>query len=345
VRDAPLPDAFRLDAWRTLADSLPHPFADPYWAATWWSHFGSGSLPLVLVAERDSADVAVVAMHVPAAGRTLELFGGADLTDYLGPVCGEELKGDLAVALAGWILGADAFERIDFRFMPPACRFTTGLGDALEAAGAEVSLVDDGVVAKLALAPSWSEQLARLPSKQRHEIGRKRRRFEAATGSPPLIRRSDRVSLPSDIETFVALHRLSPGRKAEFFTAQVADFFAAMARECMRRGELALEFLEVAGRPLAATVSIERGDRKLLYNMAYDPGARQLSPGVVLVAELIGDAIERGFGVFDLLRGDEEYKRRLGAEMLPLLRLRAALPERRRAGDQSSRRRNASARA
>jgi CelD/BcsL family acetyltransferase involved in cellulose biosynthesis len=351
MRVAPLSEALRSDTWRSLGGSMSHPFGEPRWAANWWACFGSGSLPLVLIAERDLADIAVVPMHVPAGGRTLELFGGAEVTDYLGPVCDEELMRDVAAGLARWTLDAAAtvFERFDFRFMPPACRFATGLGEALEAGGAEVSLVDDGVVSKLVLASSWQEQLGRMPAKQRHEIGRKRRRFEVVTGASPLVRRSDPDSLLEDIERFVALHRLSRGRKARFFTPGVTRFFTEMARGCMRQGEFALEFLEVAGRPLAATVSFERGPEKFLYNMAYDPEAGSVSPGIVLVAELIRDAIERGFGVFDLLRGDEEYKRRLGAEMLPLFRLKADVPARRRGsrrtGGQSPTRRNASPRA
>jgi CelD/BcsL family acetyltransferase involved in cellulose biosynthesis len=327
-RIAPLSEAFLSDTWKSLGDLMPHPFGDAHWAAAWWRSFGSGTLALVLVAERDLADVAVVPMCVPAGSRTIELFGGAEVTDYLGPVCEEALRHDVAVALARWAFDASPalFERLDFRFMPPGCRFAEGLGEALQAGGAEVRLASDGVVSKLALASSWQEQLCRMSAKQGHEIGRKLRRFEAATGARPIVRRSSAASLGGDIEKFVALHRLSRGRKAKFFTPQVTGFFTAIAQGYIAREELAMEFLEVDGRPLAATASFERGREKLLYNMAYEPEARHLSPGIVLIAELIRDAIERGFGVFDLLRGDEEYKRRLGAEMLPLLRLEARLP-------------------
>jgi CelD/BcsL family acetyltransferase involved in cellulose biosynthesis len=39
-----------------------------------------------------------------------------------------------------------------------------------------------------------------------------------------------------------------------------------------------------------------------------------LSAGIVLVARMIEDAVGRGYTEFDFLRGDEQYKYRLGAK-------------------------------
>ena len=39
---------------------------------------------------------------------------------------------------------------------------------------------------------------------------------------------------------------------------------------------------------------------------------------MVLLATLIRSAIERNLGVFDFLKGDEQYKYRMGAEARPL---------------------------
>jgi CelD/BcsL family acetyltransferase involved in cellulose biosynthesis len=41
---------------------------------------------------------------------------------------------------------------------------------------------------------------------------------------------------------------------------------------------------------------------------------------------LIEDQIRRGAEVFDFLKGDEQYKFRLGAEKRPLFRLQGRLP-------------------
>jgi CelD/BcsL family acetyltransferase involved in cellulose biosynthesis len=59
-----------------------------------------------------------------------------------------------------------------------------------------------------------------------------------------------------------------------------------------------------------------------LYNSAFEMEARRLSPGLILVSQQIEEAIERGFEVFDFLRGPERYKYQLGAEAVPLNNVR-----------------------
>ena len=76
-----------------------------------------------------------------------------------------------------------------------------------------------------------------------------------------------------------------------------------------------------AARLGAAVVSRVRGRRRWrafsasstagsvgLYNSGFDPAHAELAPGIVLLAHVIRDAIERGVPVFDFLRGEEPYK-------------------------------------
>ena len=58
----------------------------------------------------------------------------------------------------------------------------------------------------------------------------------------------------------------------------------------------------------AAFVTIEWDGRVGLYNSGFAPERAALSPGVVLLAHLIRDAIERRCQKFDFLRGEERYK-------------------------------------
>jgi CelD/BcsL family acetyltransferase involved in cellulose biosynthesis len=45
-----------------------------------------------------------------------------------------------------------------------------------------------------------------------------------------------------------------------------------------------------------------------LYNSGFDPAHARLAPGIVLLAHVIMDAIDRRVPVFDFLRGEEPYK-------------------------------------
>jgi CelD/BcsL family acetyltransferase involved in cellulose biosynthesis len=321
---------------------MPHPFGDPDWAATWWTHFGTGLRLQILRLRRRSRDVAIIPLCATGrAGATLELLGGVDLTDYLGPVCERALEAESANTVARWLLSGDAgCDTLDLRFLSSGSKFAPVLAETLRAAGATVAVEDDGIVATLALARSWSQQLGLLTAKQRHEIRRKQRRFEELTGGKPAVRRSDARSIDADLETFISLHRRSRGPKGRFIVPAVASFFRDVAMRYLARDELALEFLEVDSCPLAATFGFVRDGQRFLYNMAYDPEHARLSPGIILLCELMRRATDSGARTFDLLRGDEEYKRRLGAHMEPLLRLRAVLPD-----PQSRIRRNVSPRA
>ena len=72
---------------------------------------------------------------------------------------------------------------------------------------------------------------------------------------------------------------------------------------------------------VAGCVEFDDGDTVYYYNAGVDPGARELSPGVVMVAELVRRALALGRRRIDFLRGDEGYKYEWGAEDRPIQRL------------------------
>jgi CelD/BcsL family acetyltransferase involved in cellulose biosynthesis len=132
------------------------------------------------------------------------------------------------------------------------------------------------------------------------------------------LRQVDRDDLTSAVDTFVSLHRTSPGDKGEFFDRPgMKEFFHALVGEFGPEGEARIHELLIDGRPAAMTVSLvhARADAAEwgLYNSSYDQDHAALSPGMVLVAELIRIAAEEGCDTFDLLRGAEPYKYRFGA--------------------------------
>ena len=62
-------------------------------------------------------------------------------------------------------------------------------------------------------------------------------------------------------------------------------------------------------------------DNVYYYNAGVDPDARELSPGVVMVACYIQRAIEQGKTRLDFMRGNEPYKYAWGAADEPIERL------------------------
>jgi CelD/BcsL family acetyltransferase involved in cellulose biosynthesis len=68
-------------------------------------------------------------------------------------------------------------------------------------------------------------------------------------------------------------------------------------------------------------VTFDDGDSVYYYNAGVEPDARELSPGVVMVACYMQRAIEFGRRRVDFLRGDEPYKYEWGAVDEPIERL------------------------
>ena len=63
---------------------------------------------------------------------------------------------------------------------------------------------------------------------------------------------------------------------------------------------------------MASFLCVEYAGTVGLYNSGFDPEHARLSPGIVLLAHVIRDAIERGVATFDFLRGEEPYKQAFG---------------------------------
>jgi CelD/BcsL family acetyltransferase involved in cellulose biosynthesis len=78
---------------------------------------------------------------------------------------------------------------------------------------------------------------------------------------------------------------------------------------------LQLSFLLINEEPAATYLNFVYGDTVMVYNsglLADKFG--QLSAGIILLANNIRTAIEKGYKVFDFLRGNEIYKFRMGGQ-------------------------------
>jgi CelD/BcsL family acetyltransferase involved in cellulose biosynthesis len=89
---------------------------------------------------------------------------------------------------------------------------------------------------------------------------------------------------------------------------RMEQFFRGALAAFAERGAVRLWFLDTAAGPIASFVTIEWDGTVGLYNSGFAPERAALSPGVVLLAQLIRDAIARGCRRFDFLRGEERYK-------------------------------------
>ncbi len=163
--------------------------------------------------------------------------------------------------------------------------------------------------------------LGLLSKKERHEVRRKIRRAEAAGD----VRMTTSASPLADLDTFIDLHQKKWGDDGLFPDTPGGDesrrFFRNLFRNFGVDGPLKLTLLTVADRVVASGIHFDDGRRIAYYNAGVDPEARDLSPGVVMVARYIEQALADGREEFDFLRGDEPYKYEWGAVDRPIQRI------------------------
>lgn len=251
------------------------------------------------------------ALAVTRTDGIVRLAGDADLTDYH-----TWLGGDVKPAIAELVDGLPPGAEIDFDSLPHPC--AADIADALESNGLRVGIDQHALTAVVPLGAGFEDYLGDIGKKQRHELRRKRRRYEEEVG--PLVHETHR-HVDWAFDEFIRLHRLSGGEKGEFMDPRHERMFRALADTPGWR----LDMLRIPGTDRAAACLLSYSDREglYLYNSAYDPSLASASPGIAIIGTMIETAIEEGLPRFDFLKGDEEYKFRLGAEARPLYRVRA----------------------
>lgn len=320
------PEALDLAEWRELLGRDPerHIFATPEWNRIWWEEFHRDKDLFALTMRRDGELFGVAPLYRKnePERRILRWIGGIDLTDYLGPICSLDDRKDVAETLLRWLAETEiSWDEFDAHNMPAPFGFSEFLAQAAARYGFSFSSEEEETSAVLELPQQFDGYLAALPSKNRHELKRKRRRL-SREHPDATIRRATSETLDEDLRIFVDMHRGAEGMKGHFMRPEIATFFERVARALDELGWLRLDFLEVAGRPLATTFSFEYNGTFYLYNSAFDQQWRHLSPGLVLVSYLIEGSIEVGLERFDMLRGPERYKYQLGAAGVPLHNVR-----------------------
>jgi CelD/BcsL family acetyltransferase involved in cellulose biosynthesis len=267
------------------------PFPQRPFLEALWHHRSNENSELHLEASPTGA------CGVVASEGQVTFAGQSNLADYHAPV-GPDGANAVVAAL-------ERFGGMPFSLDSLPIEAVTPIVEALATVGIETTTSHHEIAAVLSLPSNYEDWLASIGKKQRHEVRRKRRRFEAEFGAIEIERHAKDA-----IAVFCQMHRLSAGEKGQFMTVPMEAYFA----ELLESGGATIHLLLCDGIARAAAFGFETDDGYFYYNSAYDPAAALASPGVVLFSAMIETEIERGAQIFDFLKGDERYKFRHGAE-------------------------------
>jgi len=313
---------------RSTSDCI---FSTWEWQSTWWEAYHSGLLWVITCREDNGQLIGIAPWFVQTTSegeRVIRSIGCVDVTDYVDVIAEPERLSDVLEAFAAHLVEQRTlFDRINLCNIPEKSPTLQVFPDILRQFGLDAELVFQEVCPVIELPDEWEKYLEALDKKQRHEIRRKIRRAEAEAGQLEWYIVGSNHELAHELECFLSLMASSHPEKATFLrNPQNLAFFRKITPLAYEKGWLQLAFLVINGENSAAYLNFDYNGCILVYNSGLLPEYNaHLSPGNVLLAYLIENAIINRRTVFDFLRGNEVYKYRMGAKDTQVFKLKAQL--------------------
>jgi CelD/BcsL family acetyltransferase involved in cellulose biosynthesis len=301
-------DGALVDRWRQLAELRENPFLTPEWFGAWLST-DRPERPFVLLWRRDGELHGVLPLVDAGKGRLR--FAGARRGDWFTPACAvadEAEMGRDCAELLGWERSAWSSLRLD------RIDATSAWPQALWGSGSPLSPARprrDDVLPFVELGDGYEAYLAGRSRNFRSQLNRRRRKLERDHG---LVFRltKDPARLDGDFDAFLRLHEERwderGGSSSGDLSAQL--FQRRFAAAALERGWLRLWIAEANGEPAAAWYGWRLGSRYCYALSGFERRYEPLSIGTVLLAHTIEQAAAEGATLYDLMWGDEDYKRR-----------------------------------
>lgn len=288
------------------------------WQRVWWRHLQRGDLSIATIRDDEGVlrGIAPWAIETHLGQRIVYTIGCIDVTDYLDIIITPGYQDEVLAALLDFMLSSEAppWDVMDLCNFPEDSSTLPLLPLLAEARGLEARVRQQEVCPLIALPSNFDEYLSLLDKKQRHEMRRKLRRAQAQGVDWYIVGQED--DLEAEIEAYLTLMAKSTPDKAAFLEMPGhRPFFKEMGELMFAQGHLQLCFLTVNGERAAALWNFIYRGRLMVYNSGLDPFSfPNLSAGVVLSGLTIQYAIEQGVEKYDFLRGNEDYKYRLGGQ-------------------------------
>jgi CelD/BcsL family acetyltransferase involved in cellulose biosynthesis len=317
-------------AWNALAEQsiADTPFSRHEYLRQWWQTLGGGewkTADLLLVSAAENGRLVGIAPLFIAdydGRQALMLIGSIEISDYLDLIVREA---DLPRFLSGLLdflasSLAESWSALDWYNLPDNSPTLAALKADSARRGWTCHEEVYRPTPRISLSGSFEDYLSRLDKKQRHEIRRKMRRA-AESGRVHFYVVDKGADIEPGLESFFHLMVQDPN-KARFLTGAMREQMSSSIRAAHEHGYLWLAFLEVDGIKAAATLCFDYRNKLWGYNSGVSFDFKDLSPGWVIMGHDIQWCCENGRYEFDFMRGDEEYKYRMGGVNRYVMRIR-----------------------
>ncbi len=316
----PLQNGSFLEEWDSLARlSSSGIFATAEWHMAVQAGYANRGQPLVVTMREDGRLLGVAPFRL--CGRLLfrdaTLLGmgegGYGIADYAGLLAAPRREHDVAEAVVAWLRERRDWDILDLQQLPDG-PLTDALLQAISQTGLRSLVRRQNICHVIPLPASWAEYQAGLSANTRQWLTRRPRKAERELGAQVEPVDADRL-----VDEYATMRRFQAQRfggqpaALERRLTTVIKTWLPMAHE---RGWLRMFRVQSRSKTIGVFLGYEYEDAFYFHSSAFDT-QKELLPyglGATLLAYALRWSIDRGLKRFDMLRGDYEYKERLGTQ-------------------------------
>ncbi len=323
-------------SWNDLAGKIP--FRQWEWMHSWWTAYSAGRDLFVLVAEDADRQVMGIAPffreHNLTGGRVLQLLGnGKACSEYQSLLVRPHEMDRVGLAFARWMATASAmkehgWDECDLEAVAEGDSAVEALARELAEFEVVTTVRDDESCWCLDLPLRWSELLANLKKPIRRKLRTLEKRYIESGRAVCNVAQTE-TEIAYDFDYLVDLHERRwnhVGRTGCFSHFGFERFLCEAVQEFGHSGQANFTRLEIDGDVAAISFALTSGDRHFVYQCGIEPRKLEHQPGWLLNMMMLKRLIQAGVRQCDFLRGNERYKRELGARPKPQSHVRLAAP-------------------
>jgi CelD/BcsL family acetyltransferase involved in cellulose biosynthesis len=305
-------------------------FQSREWLDAWFATVGVACGTEAVLAVARVHDTGQLAMALPLAlvrdaGLRVLSFPDQGLTDYGAPLLGPSAPTTAADAqrcFQSLLKDLPACDRLDLDKIPQT--INGAINPLALLRQAEPIHLSSNVIS---VGPSWDAWHRGLERTFRKELERSLRVFHRHAGA-----RIEHARNPARaLVLFDALAEMQARRSDKFSGAYILDqphndaHFRHLVREGVPSGRVMVTALTTTEQIVAALVAFVDGEHCMIFRMGHADGAwRNISPGRLVIEQTMERLHRQGVRHVDLGIGDYPYKRRLGTQVTPLMRVTLA---------------------
>jgi hypothetical protein len=237
--------------------------------------------------------------------------GGDTSPDYLDAIVGTDEAEQTLKSFADFILDKlEDWQLLALSDIPSNSLFLRYLIDATSRQGLATKKVVCAHISYIDLPDDWEEYLKQLSVNRRAQLRRSRKKLYSA-GDAKFFVISDEEGLDWAIDKLTELHHKRWRGRAEhyaFSSPNYISFHKSVMHEFIKQNRLRLFCLDLDEKTISILYCYRWKDTIYYFQGGFDPDYQHLQPGQVIMGHAIENAIQERLKVFDMLKGNYEYK-------------------------------------